>query len=350
MNWDWPGNSTFPAQTGPLPFKTDTKTYYSNARVDYALTQKVRVFGSWLYQYQRQSGSFQPAADSTTGLVNATATSPPEIYAHNLGNTAPNFTTNVGADISITPNLVATVRWGYNFQNYADYGMPTGGAFDNFGASGVGALDNAGVAIPANSQLSQIAGFFSAPNNQNNTAYDATHRHQIDADVAWFKSGWAGTHNFKFGYQLMRLSNAVDQHFNEPEVVVYPGQGQVVPNYTGPTYDKNCAKEVALYGDCEGRYGYINIVDYGSLGRATSMNHAFFVQDAWTVGHGLTINAGVRIENEYLPAEDQPAGGISKPIQFGWGDKISPRLGAAWDPSATANGRYSAATVSSMTS
>jgi hypothetical protein len=333
VNWNWPGNSTFPAQSGPLPFTTDTATYYSNARVDYALTQKIRLFGSWLDQYQRQSGTFRPSADSTNGLINATSTSPPEIYGHNLGYTAPNVTTNVGADISLSATLVATFRWGYNFQNYADHGMPTGGAFANFGASGVGALDNTGVAIPASSQLSQIAGFFSAPNNQNNTAYDATHRNQIDADIAWFKSGRAGTHNLKFGYQLMRLSNAVDQHYNEPEVQVFPGQGQVVPNYTGPTYDTNCAAEVAKYGACTGRYGYINIIDYGSLGTATSMNHAFFAQDAWTVGHGLTINAGVRLEHEYLPAEDQPTGGVSKPIQFGWGDKIAPRVGAAWDPS-----------------
>jgi hypothetical protein len=339
VNWDWPGNSAFPAATGALPFRNNTDTYYTNARIDAALTQKIRVFGSWLYQYQKQTGEFMPAADSTSGLLNATATSPPEIYGHNLYFTAPNVTTNVGADITLSTNFVATFRWGYNFQNYVDHGMPTGGAFDDFGGSGVGALDNTGVPIPANSPLSQIAGFISAPNNINNTTYNATHRNQIDADVGWYKSGWAGTHNFKFGYQLMRLSNAVEQHFNEPEVMVYPGQGEVVPDYTGPSiYGANCASETALYGACEGRYGYINIVDYGSLGKATSMNHAFFAQDAWTIGHGVTVNAGLRWEHEYLPAEDQPAGGISKPIHFGWGDKIGPRLGAAWDPAR--NGKW----------
>ena len=336
VNWNWPGNSAFAAATGLLPFTNNTDTYYSNARIDAALTQKIRVFGSWLYQYQKQTGEFFPAADSTIGMLNPTATSPPEIFGHNLYFTAPNTTTNVGADITLSTNLVATFRWGYNFQNYVDHGMPTGGAFDAFGGSGVGALDNTGVPIPASSPLYQIAGFVSAPNNANNTTYDATHRNQFDAAVGWYKSGWGGTHNFKFGYQLMRLSNAVEQHYNEPEVDVYPGQGEVVPDYTGPSiYGVNCAAEVALYGLCEGRYGFINIVDYGSLGKATSMNHSFFAQDAWTIGRGLTVNAGLRWEHEYLPAEDQPAGGISKPIHFGWGDKIGPRLGAAWDPSHT---------------
>jgi hypothetical protein len=328
--WDWAGNSVFPAAVGPIGFSSNQQTYYTNARIDYALNPRIRVFGSWLYQYQRQSGEFLPAADSTIGLPNPTATSPPEIYGHNLGFAAPNVTTNVGADFTISSRLVATFRWGYSFQNYHDFGMPTGGAFDSFGSSGVGAVDNTGVAIPATSQLSQIGGFFSAPNNINNTTYNATHRNQIDADLAWFKSGWAGTHNFKFGYQLMRLSNAVEQHFNEPNVTVFPGAGQVVPNFGGP-YATNCAPFVALYGSCAGQYGYLYIQDYGSLGTATSVNNAFFVQDSWSIGHGITINAGVRLEHEYLPAEEQPQGGISKPIQFGWGDKVAPRVGAAWD-------------------
>jgi len=344
-NWAWPGNSAFPAQNGSTPFSSNQQTYYTNARIDYAATQKIRIFGSWLYQYQRQSGEFLPAADATiAGLQNPTSTSPPQIYGHNLGFTAPNVTTNVGLDYTISPRLVGTFRWGYNFQNYSDFGMPTGGAFNAFAASGAGATDNLGNPIAASSPLSQISGFISAPNNVNNTTYDLTHRNQIDADVAWFKSGWAGTHNFKFGYQLMRLSNSVLQHFNEPNVTVVPGAGNYVPNYGG-NYVQNCATADpggaidpatgsfvgGLYGGCAGQYGYVYMEDYGSNGNATSMNHAFFVQDAWTIGRGVTINAGVRFEHEYLPAENQPTGGIGQPIKFGWGSKIAPRIGAAWD-------------------
>ena len=79
-----------------------------------------------------------------------------------------------------------------------------------------------------------MAGFISAPNNANNTTYNVTHRNQIDADFAWFKSGWKGTHNFKFGYQLMRLSNAVEQHYNEPNVTVLPGAGTTYPITVDP--------------------------------------------------------------------------------------------------------------------
>lgn len=344
VNWAWPGNAAFAAQNGPTPFSTNQQTYYTNARIDWAATQKIRVFGSWLYEYQKESGEFLPFADATNpALFNGTSTSPPEIYGHGLGYGAPNTTTNVGADVTLTSRIVATFRWGYNFQNYHDFGMPTGSFFDAFAVSGVGATDNTGAPIPANSQLSQVGGFFSAANNINNTTYDVTHHNQINAELAVFKS-WKGTHNVKFGYQLNRLSNAVEQHFNEPNVTVYPGSSQYVPNFGGP-YAANCATADpggsispttgawtgGIYGGCAGRYGYFYLYDYGSLGQATSMNHAFFVQDAWTVGKGFTINAGVRVEHEYLPAENQPQGGISHPINFGWGDKVAPRIGAAWD-------------------
>jgi len=94
------------------------------------------------------------------------------------------------------------------------------------------------------------------------------------------------------------------------------------------------------WGGCAGQFGYVVVQDFatvlttpsGTVVPAVDWNHGFFVQDAWTVGHGLTFNLGVRIEKETLPA---PSGiGISsiRTIDFGWGDKIAPRLGVAWDP------------------
>src|SRR5260370_18209372 len=37
------------------------------------------------------------------------------------------------------------------------------------------------------------------------------------------------------------------------------------------------------------------------------------------------------VEKGSLPGETTGGGFPAKPIQFGWGDKIAPRLGAAWD-------------------
>jgi hypothetical protein len=324
--------------SGPASFSQNQQTYYTYGRVDAAVTQKVRAFGSWLYQYSRLTGENLPFADSTTGLPNTSAGNPLFVYAHNLGYAAPNVTTNVGADFTLTPRLVGTVRWGYNFQNYHDFGFPTTGNVNLFELTGVGADDNAGNPIPSTSPLSQQAGYFNIANNSNTTSYNATHRNQVDADLAWFKS-WKGTHNIKFGYQLTHVSNYISQHFNTPAVQVFPGGGNYY-NFLGNVGMTNC-ETPGLYPNynpttgaligCAGLYGFAAVYDIGSYGTATSNNNGFFIQDAWTVGRGVTINAGFRLEKEYLPAENQPQGGISHPINFGWGDKFAPRIGAAWD-------------------
>ena len=79
-----------------------------------------------------------------------------------------------------------------------------------------------------------------------------------------------------------------------------------------------------------GLYGDAIVYDFGTGGNVTSFNHGLFAQDAWTMGRGITINAGIRFDKEYLPASSE-AGLTSNPINFSWGDKVAPRIGAAWD-------------------
>ena len=347
-----------PANGGVLPFSQNTQTYYSTARVDYALTQKVRLFGSWLYQYQRQAGESMPNSDMVGGLYNLSSgcygslasgdpTSPyycapgsgvsPSAYAHNLGYTAPNVTANFGADWTISQALVSTTRFGYYFENYRDFGYPTGGNLYTWTNSSIGGVDALGNPLPAD--LQQSNGYVSGAIDSNMTTRNANKAVQFDQDFALYKSGWKGTHNFKFGYQLNRLSNNILQGFNEPYTQVQAG---FVPESNGasptiyspatPTGTGNCAPFVALYGQCQGQYGVVTVYDFGTGGKATSYNHGFFAQDAWTLGNGLTLNLGVRVEREYLPGEGPSGGGApSKPINFGWGDKVAPRLGVAWD-------------------
>jgi hypothetical protein len=320
---------------GLLDFDQNMQTYYSNARIDAVVNKYIRLYASWLYQYQRQSGEELPLPDSNTGMFNPTAYSPPSSYAHNLGFGAPNNTTNVGADFTITQRLVATTRFGYYFENYKDFGFPTGGAILAWQTNGVGTNDANGNPLPAT--LQEPAGFVNVASNINTTVRNANKHIQFNQDLAYFKSGWWGTHNFKFGYQLNQLSNSIYQHFNEPRVNLYVGTA-VPYGVQGLVGQQNCVGEYNIslnsqgnIGSCQGLYGWAQVQDYGSGGYALSHNHGLFAQDSWTLGRGLTINAGVRVEKENLPAEDQPTGGISNPINFGWGDKIAPRFGAAWD-------------------
>jgi hypothetical protein len=348
-----------PTNGGIVPFSQNTHTFYTNARIDAEVTQKIRVFGSWLYQGQRQAGeslpgyndagSALPGYDSTQGYFNpatgcfgaATSASNPCIstgipqfaFSHDLGYSAPNMTLNTGADITLTNSLVATSRFGYYFENYHDFGYPTSGTIDAFQDNGIGNTDTTGTPLSVSApQLNESAGYFNIAQDANYTHYNANKAIQFDQDIAWFHAGRAGTHNLKFGYQLNRNSNLILQKFNTPYVQVWPG---TTNPYTaqGAVGAANCATVEGITGsaNCTGTYGNVDVYDYGSNGRAISYNNGFYGQDAWTVGKGLTINFGLRVEHEAVPAENQPSGSIATPINFGWGDKVAPRVGAAWD-------------------
>jgi outer membrane receptor protein involved in Fe transport len=323
---------------GEVKFSQSTQTYYTYARIDAEVNKKIRVYGSWLYQLQKQHGTNLPYADSQQGYDNLSASVDPSVYSHAIGYTAPNLTVNTGMDYSITPRLIATLRFGYYFENYHDFGLPTTGVFDNWQTNGIGALAYDGTALPASLQEPQY--FQSIANSPTFTTQNANKAIQGDANLAWYKTGWLGTHNFKFGYQLNRLSNIVTQHFNVPYVQFWVGNTAAITP-ASPTGQQNCltAAHVTFNTDgsvnqCAGNYGYVSVYDAGDGGQAISYNHSLFVQDSWSIAKGLTLNLGLRVEKEYLPGENQPAG-TSNPISFGWGDKVAPRVGAAWDPFGT---------------
>jgi hypothetical protein len=328
----YPSNSGFvgvPVAGGRINFSQNQQTYYSTARIDAVVTQKVRLFGSWLYQYQRESGVNLPFSDSAYGLVNISSSTDPANYSHNIAYVAPNVTANFGADFTLTPRLVATTRFGYYFENYGDRGLPVGGTLFGWQTNGVGATDNSPQHNPLPASLQQTNGFLNAANSGTYTHKNANKAIQYDADMAWFKSGWGGTHNFKFGYQLNRLQNDILQSFNEPYVQLFVGpSGSYTPLSNSGT--ANCAPFVAQYGACEGLYGTATVYDFGTGGNVTSFNHGLFAQDSWTIGHGVTLNLGMRFDKEYLP-NSTTSGLRTHAINYGWGDKIAPRIGAAWD-------------------
>ncbi len=70
----------------------------------------------------------------------------------------------------------------------------------------------------------------------------------------------------------------------------------------------------------------------GTIGKVHSNNYSFWVQDTWEMTPRLTINAGVRTENEHIPSfKDQTQFPDALDITFGFKDKIAPRLGFAYD-------------------
>ncbi|MDR3762868.1 MAG: TonB-dependent receptor [Acidobacteriota bacterium] len=326
------------ASLGVQTFTQDTQFYYGMLRFDAAITSKIRAFASWLTQSSRQQGVL-PYADDKNGLYNAVGLGTPfSGYAHGIGYYAPNQTFNFGGDVTITPQLISTTRFGYFFENYHDFGWQT--STPSFYWAVAGTVDAYGNALPANnaSGLTESAYYSTASYNESYTQKNANKHFQFDEDVAYFKSGWAGTHNFKFGYQFNRLNNDINQHYSVPYAEVVPGKHGYSAMTAGGAAVCASLESTNSLTKCEGNYGYVEFVDFGTIGKATDNNHSIFAQDAWQLGKGVTLNLGIRVEKEILPT---PAGSSSlagHDINFSWSDKIEPRLGGAWD--ILQNGKY----------
>jgi hypothetical protein len=325
-------NSLTPANAGlgVQYFTQDRQTYFTTARIDAALTSKIRVFGSWLYQYARETGDSMPTGDpikQTASYLNPDVNTPISNFFHGLGWSAPNSTYNTGADITLSQRLVATTRYGYFFENYHDFGWPTTLPNVVWRTNGVGQNDRNGNPLPDSLQFP--TGNSTTPYNSTYTLFNASKHYQFNQDLAFFKGGWAGTHAFKFGYALNHLVNVISQNGNVPLARIYPGKH----NYVASTDFGlgNCGTLEGAWGACTGQYGYMYVLDFATVltSPASDWNHALYVQDSWQVGKGLTIDAGLRIEREHLPA---PGGIKVSAIDFPWSDKIEPRVGAAWDP------------------
>jgi hypothetical protein len=148
------------------------------------------------------------------------------------------------------------------------------------------------------------------------TARNIFTRRFLNANATFFRS-MAGQHTFKVGMRFERFGNDVLTGNTKPVVTLSWGQ-----NYTNPDTGKTLS----------GKYGYYVVNQTGTIGKVFSNNYSFWVQDGWDVTSRLTINAGVRTENEHIPSyKDQKLYPDALSITFGFKDKIAPRLGFAYD-------------------
>ncbi len=169
--------------------------------------------------------------------------------------------------------------------------------------------------IPSNLQF--VSGY-SDNKSTAQTVKDLYTRSYANANTSLFKN-WLGDHQFKFGVRFERLGNDVDDGRRQPTI-------SLNWNRTRSTLDGR---------NVRGAYGYYTVTrNVVSFGNVHSNNWSFWAQDSWTIKHDFTLNAGVRTENEHVPSYVQGLPGI----EFGFRDKIAPRIGFAYD--VTGNGLW----------
>jgi hypothetical protein len=137
----------------------------------------------------------------------------------------------------------------------------------------------------------------------------------------YFNAG--GEHAIKIGGQFIRQGENVDSSAQQP--LVYLAWDQELVAY-GTDYGRGTYGWYAVRGNAK-------TGPYGNSYDAFSNQWAFYVQDSWTIGNRLTLNLGLRDESEYVPnySTDPAYASITKPINFPFSKKLSPRLGFIYD-------------------
>src|SRR6266436_2165801 len=337
-------NFTGTTGAGPHSFTRSNTVQNLLNRLDFQPFSKVHLFASWQYGYSRIKGQLPNEPDSVIGQANPIANNDPASYRPDTGSTNPSNVMNFGGDWTANSHTIVTARYGYFYYDSQDRGLPVGirdlyRATLTTGASGTPSpiFATATPLIPTSS--SPFAGnahqaLFNNISPNLTTLYDIYSRKAFSTDLAYNFSKW-GTHNFKVGYNFNRLANNVTQSINTALVRIYWGRVYTPSTPTG--INTGCpaveAYNKTTYGlttnsNCAGYDGYFVIRDgIVTQGKAASYNHGIYFQDGWTVGHGLTLNAGVRFDKEYLP----PYNPGNPSINFGWTSKVAPRIGGAYD-------------------
>ena len=265
--------------------------------------QRIRTNFTWLWTPTMSTGRL-PAYNYEPNMVTSSLAS--NQINRNVGFFNPQSSYTGQADFTLTNTSLLSVKGGRFWDNYKSTGIP-GFSSVTFQTSSIGLP----FSIPA--ALQQPTGFQNTP-RLINTFNDLATRTYVQADFSQYLN-FGGTHNFKFGIGTSKWVNNVN--------IAYPGGGFVY------VYWNRAFRSNATGLTQRGTYGYYEVDDFGTRGSTgANITHMYF-QDQWRIHPRLTLTLGLRLENEKVPSF---ARSIKDPaFQFGFGDKIAPRLGASFD-------------------
>jgi Carboxypeptidase regulatory-like domain/TonB-dependent Receptor Plug Domain/TonB dependent receptor len=311
---------------GTIRYSNNTRQENMFGRLDAQPFKRLRLFTTFLYNPTVQDGVLPGTTEGLGGAPQSvnfggsqgTLTGSGLLAQQGGRQNANAF--NSGATWNPTNWSVLNFRFGRSFLNEKlnSYGLPRQTRYVCSQVSGTATAAQTGCA----------QGFQNVANNAQ-VNFDVSTRTTFDADAAFVGLNAGGRHNIKFGYQLNRLFNTVDRGYANLGIIQL-FYGRLVNGLDGgatPSGPLCPAPPAAPTPGCVLGSGLMT--RFGTVGEASSDNHGLFVQDGWQVTSRLTLNLGVRIENETVPSFGPAA--TSQAISFGWGDKISPRIGGAFD-------------------
>jgi len=293
--------------TSTEDFTREIRRHQFSGKVTAQLTSRLRATGSYTNDWYRQLG----------GMPDRNGFGNPDFTWDEQGNTYPGWNMAASADYLFSDNLYANFRGGYHQSNNMQVGGPNSVYWRHYG-DGMLVFDVS--SVPAQYQVPygwNSYGYY----DQFITKKDLHEKQNWSGDLTLFTE-MGGSHMFKGGAQYYRISQDVDNTAKYDYILF--------------RWNQDCAYHRFTPGITRGTYGYYEARcahpgGYGTVANISSARWALFFQDSWSITPRLTINAGVRAEKEDIPSFSDIPEYMYPPVQFGFADKVSPRIGFAYD-------------------
>lgn len=253
--------------------------------------------------------SYNNSWRETNGLLPALTGTDPAGTNYTKVSKFPNYSVSGNLDWVASPRFFLGMRGGYYMADQNDSNVVEQPRVIFSTGNNIGLLDT-----PVS--LQRASGFQNIPTNTKVTRDQQT-RLYFQADGTVYANA-GGAHQIKFGVQADQVGNNV-----------LSGESA---NLVRIRWNTNL-------GGLRGPYGYYQVRSNGvnpkqgfiTEGDVTTTNIGLFIQDSWTINNKLTINAGVRTERERVPTYSTQEGVPDFGVEFGFADKLAPRVGFAYD-------------------
>ncbi len=280
-----------------------SNTFTQDTTVNYfAANVKGNVGSKFLY---KASGNLSPA--EVDGVLPARDGSTPADTNLGITTDTPRESYSAYADFIPSSNFYVSGRVGLYKTDISTEGVTALARF--FFRNGV-------MPVSQSDPRFRPTGFSSVPAGSFETVeQDLWERESASIDGNLFFTG-GGAHALKGGVQYENISNEV---------------GRFLEN--GNLYEIRWGLPDRLGLGVIGTYGSVHVRRFGTVGAAESENLGLYLQDAWQVLPNLSINIGVRTEEEKVPnfGAARDASLPENAIEFDFEDKLAPRFGFSWD-------------------
>jgi hypothetical protein len=270
-------------------------------KLSYESKKRVRLNFTWLWTPSESEGTFPVYNASCPNCISSTMASNDANKQRGYFN--PQSTYGANLDFPIGTDIVVSSRGSYFWDNFKDTGIPD--------------ITSVQYGTPALGPL--VPPLYQGPAGFQNTPAILKYDHDLvtratgQLDISIYKH-FMGTHSLKAGIGVEKTVNNVNGF--------YPG------GYANVWWDSSFTSLATGVTD-RGPYGYYEVNDFRTFGSAGGTTKSFYIQDTWNIENRLTLNVGLRMEDENVPSFRRDIKPVA--IDYGWKNKISPRVGAAYD-------------------